>query len=125
MPNIHKPRIVQVTGPHAMAQGYYNFLAPRCCNGTMDRNAVYAENQMLTGMLEKQVIKRSNKRSEYVIPKPGYGEIVPYNSTLNMTRRERIVMDTGVAHWQDAVNSVRKPRRVPKSCAGYLAKLES
>lgn len=57
--------------------------------------------------------------------KKGYDDIVPWNRTLNVTRNERIVMESGVLHWQTRRKQVLKSKSVPKvSCKDYLKMLD-
>jgi len=48
--------------------------------------------------LGKQLIKISP--DNFLFPKYQYNELVPYNATLNVTRQERIEMDSGTRHWE-------------------------
>jgi len=98
MKSMRRPRIVEVTGPVAVKVAYHNFLAPTCCNESTALELVFANDIVMTGILGKQLIKIS--RDNFLFPKYQYNELVPYNATLNVTRQERIEMDSGTRHWE-------------------------
>ena len=95
--NLRKPRVVFVTGPHAIKIAYAYFLAPTCCNGTM-KEKIFENDIAVEGILEKEVLKTSP--NGWIILKHQYSDIVPYNATLNVTRQERVAMDSGILHWE-------------------------
>jgi len=116
--NIQQPRVLFVTGPHVVKAGYEKFV--RNGNETLDSDTqVFVNNQILTGMHNKTVFKCA--REDLIISKHGYNDIVPFNSTLNVTRETRIEMDGGVIHWQKTIYRYKK--KIPSiSCKAYLEK---
>jgi len=86
MTDIRRPKVVRITGPQAFNQGYFYFLAPKCCNGTTDQERLFRNDVILKGILDKTVLKTNGER--FIVSKPFFDEMVPYNSTLNVTRRE-------------------------------------
>lgn len=127
MTSLRKPRVVFVTGPEAVKSAYFNFLAPRCCNGTIQQEQVFANNKEMIGLLGKKVIKvKTEKRQNpYIIIKHQYDEIVPYNSTLNVTRGERIELESGVIHWATLNHRTRFQFPKKLSCREYLQSLST
>lgn len=120
IPRIRKPKVVFVTGPHAVKGGYAKFV--KNGNETMPDNLVFANNVVVTGMNNKTALKSS--RQGLLSPKHGYSDIVPFNATLNVTRQVRIKMDGGVAHWQYKLRDTAK--QLPRvSCKRYLELLDS
>jgi len=125
--NLRKPQVVLVTGPHAMKSAYIYFLAPTCCNGTV-KEQIFQNDVVLDGILDKKVLKTRHKG--LIIIKHQYGDIVPYNATLNVTRQERISMDSGVLHWEKtnfyAAKTLRQTLpRVYANCPSYLKAVDT
>mmetsp|Transcript_25201 Transcript_25201/g.37322 ORF Transcript_25201/g.37322 Transcript_25201/m.37322 type:complete len:449 (-) Transcript_25201:168-1514(-) len=125
--NLRKPQVVLVTGPHAMKSAYMYFLAPTCCNGTI-KEQVFQNDVVLDGILDKKVLKTRHKG--LIIIKHQYSDIVPYNATLNVTRQERISMDSGVLHWEKtnfyAAKTLRQTLpRVYANCPSYLKAVDT
>jgi hypothetical protein len=127
MIRLPKPMVTLVTGPNAVKNAYVYFLAPTCCNNGNSTNLqeeIFANDVVMTGIMEKQVIKISAE--EFVTSKYQYDEIVPYNATLNVTRGERIAMDSGVGHWETtnfrAAKWIREllPQKKFQSCRNYI-----
>jgi hypothetical protein len=116
MDNMHRPQVVFVTGPAAVGVAYHHFLAPV----NKDKDDVFQNDVVLTGIFEKKVLKTSSKG--FISIKEGYDEIVSYNATLNVTREERIAMDAGMPHWTHLRGSHVKYLEdlIPKTCQGYL-----
>jgi hypothetical protein len=126
--SLWRPKVVFTTGPDTVKNGYYDFLSRNCCNGTATESEMLKNGVVLTGMLQKKVLK-SNPRN-IITSKYGYKDIVAFNSTLNVTRDERITMESGVVHWQKAnyksqakVQSAGIPRYM--SCRQYIEKVNS
>lgn len=128
MSSLYMPRVVFVTGPHAVYHAYKTFLAGTCCNGTATNDAIVKNNVEMTGMLEKKVWK-SNEGKKFIASKYDFGEEVPYNATLNVTRSERIELDSGVVHWGKVnykskykLSELGLPRRM--GCREYIRKIK-
>jgi len=100
MQSLWSPKVVFITGPNAVKDGYYDFLASHCCNGTVTQDEMLKNDVVMTGMLQKQVMKISPKK--FITSKYGYNDLVAWNSTLNMTREERIQWESGVIPWAKA-----------------------
>ncbi len=126
MGSILRPKVVFTTGPMALKAGYDMFLSSpvRTSNDTLTTKP-YANGVVMTGMYDKKVLKMGVKG--VIAVKYKYGEIVPFNSTLNVTRQERIEMDSGIHHWtRTAWNTQKEMRKsVPSmSCEVYLKKVD-
>jgi hypothetical protein len=123
MGSLRNPNVVQVTGPGTVKTGYAFLLSNMWQDGN---DVIFQNDKTLTGRFGKTVYKLSNgnyRRGEhiYLSMKHGYYDIVPYNETLNVTRQERIEMESGVYHWQKERNYLRKIHALPRiSCAAYL-----
>ena len=127
MGNLRKPKVVSITGPHAMRNAYVYLLAPTCCNGTI-KEQIFQNDVVLEGILEKKVLKTDPKG--IIGMKHQYGDMVPYNATLNVTRAERIAMDSGVRHWEKTNHAAMKLLReiLPvryRTCRTYLEAVDS
>jgi len=126
--SLYHPKVVFVTGPHAMFHAYRTFLAPNCCNGTVTNKAVTKNDAEMTGMLEK-IVWKSSRGNEFISSKYGFEEIVPYNETLNVTRSKRIEMDSGITHW--GIVNYRSKEKLAKlglsrhcSCREYIRRIK-
>lgn len=125
--NLRRPHVVKVTGPKAVKEGYTMFLPHLWLNGS---DAVLQNDKIIIGKFGKAVLKLWNGhygkvKNTYVTMKKGYNDIVPYNETLNVTRKERIEMQSGVLHWQKEIRDVAKAGTVPRqSCKKYLELLD-
>lgn len=125
--NLRKPSVVQVTGPGAVKNGYAAFFPHMWQEGV---DAVFQNNQFMIGKYGKVVYKLFNGQYHigehlYVTNKKDYHHIVPFNETLNVTRKERIEMESGVFHWQKVEHHLAKERVIPKiSCRKYLELLD-
>jgi Mannosyltransferase OCH1 and related enzymes len=126
--NLRRPPVVKVTGPNAVKEGYTMFFPHLWLSGA---DAVLQNNNIIIGKFGKAVFKLWNgdyRRSEhiYVSLKKGYNDIVPFNETLNVTRKERIEMQSGVLHWQKEIHNLGKGGGgVPRmSCMKYLELLD-
>jgi hypothetical protein len=128
MRNLRQPQVVQVTGPFAIRMGYAVFLSRLRKDGM---EAVFRNDKVLIGTAGKSVYKSSNGyyqrrlKNKFISLKKGYDDIVPWNTTLNVTRRERIEMESGVLHWQRDRNEIVRIKSLPKvSCQRYLKMLD-
>ena len=129
--NILRPKVVFTTGPMALKGGYDMFLSSpvRSSNHslTIDR---YENDVEINGLFGKSVLKHrlpKRKGKEVIAIKYKYDEIVPFNSTLNVTRSERIEMDSGMQHWTKVEwNRYKTMRGSVKqmSCEDYLKKVD-
>ncbi|GFH55421.1 hypothetical protein CTEN210_11897 [Chaetoceros tenuissimus] len=127
MKSLRKPRVVFVTGPEAVKTAYFNFLAPKCCNGTMQQEKVLANNIEMEGPFGKKVIKiKTGKREKpFIYQKYQYGDMVVYNSTLNITRLKRIELESGVIHWATFNHRTRFNFPKQMSCLKYIESLSN
>lgn len=127
MKRLFAPRVVFITGPEAVLYGYYGFLDPDCCeNGASYSETLLQNNVEMTGMSGKKVLK-SNESAKFIYPKYGFEDVVEFNSTLNVTRGERVQMDSGVMYWPKKVYKSRY--RFNKllsgiSCIEYIKKIK-
>jgi len=125
MERVSSPKVVFVTGPNALKWGYFTFLSSKCCNGILTTAKVFENDVVLEGFLGKTVLK-ARGLDDYVVGKLFFNDIVPYNATLNVTRQQRITMDSGVKHWQAEVKKQAKSETTPnESCKDYLQGLSS
>lgn len=123
--NLRRPNLVQVAGQKSVKGAYVMFLLHLWPSGS---NAVSQNNKIIVGRFGKAVLKLRNGRigkNKYLAMKKGYHDIVPFNKTFNVTREERIQMESGVTHWPKEIHRVAKIRRVPTiSCMKYLQVLD-
>ena len=125
MNNISKPKVVFVTGPEAVKDAYMDFIANNCCNGKATKSEMLKNDVVMTGMFEKLILKSSRK--DLVKSKFGWEDIVPYNATMNVTRGQRIEMESGVIYWTKNIlmNKGRlRKNKVLNSCIRYLDALD-
>jgi hypothetical protein len=127
MESLWRPKVVFTTGPQAVRDGYYDFLKGHCCNGTTTAAAMLKNDVVLTGMLQKKVLKTSPKN--IITSKYGYKDIVALNSTVNVTRKERITIQSGVEYWvtkrsesQAKIQNAGVPEHM--SCRQYIEKVK-
>ncbi len=119
LPDITYPDVVFVTGPHAFKAGYEQFV--RNGDDSIEHKIVFRNDQVVTGMHNKTAFKSAKKLVE---GKFGYKDIVPYNSTLNVTRDIRIDMDGGVGAWQQTMHKHFGHLSI-MSCEEYLKSVDN
>ena len=85
-----------VTGPIVLQGAYYMLLAAENDKLAKERGKMNEDNVNLTGIFGLKSIEIENDL--VVEPKYLYDEIVPFNSTLNVTRGERINMESNTYH---------------------------
>jgi len=118
MPNIARPKLVFVTGPHALRAGYQKYAYK------VDHNAIFHGNDdYITGLQNKTIKKIGKKRSiKYITVKLGWAELVPHphNSTLMIPRQDRIEIEGGIVYWvKEVYREGRKNKSV--SCKYFLS----
>ena len=78
-------------------------------------------------MFQQPILKVPGPYDKYVLPKINYDDIVQShsNATKNMTRRERIMEENGIVHWQKEIflNNKRKVEKI--SCQSKMAEAKS
>jgi len=100
MSHIFKPKVVFVTGPMAVKDAYALFHYEEVLE---DKRRIF-EGGLYTGMHGKKTKKIGHDvSSSFIKLKYNYADIVPFNATLNVTRQERIHMESGVMHWTKKV----------------------
>jgi len=138
---VHNPKLVFVTGPHVLNHGYKQFLTPLLETDGIE--VLERFNEVLVGKQKKTVMKvlekplaermrpggmtsqQVHKLPHILTGKKDYSEIVAYNATLNMTRHERIVKESGVLHWTKHIyKNAKKNRHMRMTCRQYLKWLE-
>jgi hypothetical protein len=116
---INKPKLVFVTGPETVKHAYGRFLS---WQKDLFEDGTYR------GMYSKVVRKigRGKLRTEaYITAFGGTGqEIVAWNATVNVTRKDKAELESGVVHWTKAVHRMGKSKRHPNECMHYLYTLE-
>lgn len=125
--NIHKPKLVFVTGPEAVKSSYIRYLSFHLVNMPergLDAKVKLLQKDVPMEGLDGKLVMISGKKKQNAIVKQGYGDIVAFNSTLNVTRGERIRMDGGVVHWQKAWVKFHLPKKY-YSCKAYLSAIDS
>jgi len=127
MKSLWRPRVVFITGPNAVKDGYFDFLHRHCCNGTVTQKDLMKNDVVLTGTLQKKVLKKNSRK--FITGKYDYKDIVAWNSTLNVTRGERIEKEGGVVPWPKA--NYRSQTKVQNSgvsrrmtCRQYIEKVK-
>jgi len=139
MKRIRNPPVIKVTGPDALLFGYKQFLDDNFIeNQRMESNGyqVGKHGKVVYKMLGDNIsptylprgITRRDMLPDYITIKKGYNDVVFSNSTLNVTRWERIVLESGVEHWPKHIFYARKmvgKYRNVGSCKNYLRKLEN
>ena len=80
------------------------------------------EGGVCTGIYGKKKTKKiaHSETPSFIIVKYKYDDIVPFNSTLNVTRRQRISMESGVMHWRQKVLNVDYGTGINITCTAYL-----
>ena len=121
MKRIFNPKVVFVTGPGAVKDAYALF---HYYEAREDKMRIY-EGGVYIGMHGKKTKKIGNDVTpSFIRPKYNYADIVPFNATLNVTRGERIDMESGVMHWTKKVYKSNKAAVIAISCKAYLKKLD-
>ena len=117
--NIATQRVVFVTGPHALKTGYQLFM-----QNQPDIFGYRRKDPLFHGMQNLTVRKINKNVEKYFAVKQGWDDVVVYNATHNVTRRQRWDLENGVTHWVKArkENLDQKPHI---SCQAYLAQLEA
>jgi len=122
MVNIGRPSVVQVTGPEALKYGYSVFFPDE------ERKNIFSyDGGNFTGIINSKKVRKFSKAETDLAIQVAYNfnEIVPFNSTLNVTRRERIEMESGVVHWDNHIHrSFKSGYGFRGSCIKYLAHLD-
>lgn len=109
--DITSPKVVFVTGPDALKHGYGRAL--NWINNTIFDQGTHSCRKELGG--NRTVTKLSG--NDQWVKVIDMGEVVAWNSTLNVTRREKNELLHGVKHW----TKVRNERNVTSSaCIDYL-----
>jgi hypothetical protein len=129
--NIVAPRLVQTTGPMALRDGYQMFFDMSSYNQT--KVGIFdTEVGIIKGAFDKTVLKyaysnTTEVKTTYIDAKKGYDDIVVYNQTLNVTRAERVGMDSGgLHHWTKEIYGAWKTsgrNAGAISCMKHLEKL--
>jgi len=115
--DITSPKVVFVTGPDALKHGYGRALSWK--DDTIFDRGTYSCRKELGG--NRTVTKFSPANDQWV-KVINMEEVVAWNSTLNVTRREKNELLHGVKHWA----KVRKEKNVTSSaCIDYLYYLVS
>ncbi|GFH61591.1 hypothetical protein CTEN210_18067 [Chaetoceros tenuissimus] len=141
--------VVFVTGPYALKEGYFHFLNSKGLSrddavkqmlkigsATKDiLDTLNKDDEVMVGMENKQVIKLWNGKQagrQFVGNKIGYDDIVPhpFNATLNITRGERIHIESGMEHWEKVnyrSNKDLKTKGIKQSltCKQYIDNVKS
>ena len=118
---VQTPRVVFVTGPHAVKVAFQMFL----CGET--QNIFNSRGGNFTAMFDMKVQKIGGVvQSKYITNKKFYGDIVQshLNATQNMTRQGRIEEESGVIHWGKVLYRGRKTSIARGTCRQWLAKVE-
>ena len=113
--DIVKPKVVFVTGPDVVKHAYGRFLNWKPEPDIWHKDGTYH------GKFGRTVRKVSFGNSEqYVLGSLGktFGDIVPWNATVNMTKRERSEAESGVLHWRKQIHHTKQYKWV--SCEDYL-----
>ena len=131
LPNISTPKLLWTTGPHMFGRGFRYFLDDESKKKYKEgnRKKMKEENHdgYLTSMFQQPILKVPGPYDKYVLPKINYDDIVQshFNTTKNMTRRERIMEENGIVHWQKEIflNNKRKVEKI--SCQSKMAEANS
>jgi hypothetical protein len=119
--DLELPQIVFVTGPDALKHGYGNALGWKTDVGDGD---IFGEgtHRCRLELGSRTATKRINSE-EYVI-NLDHEEIVQWNSTLNVTRRQKNEWLHGVQHWTNR-NTTTRTKKVEGSCMDHLYSLDT
>ena len=115
--NVHKPRVVFVTGPDALKHGFGAAL-----NWTWNQHTRHLEKlRALGNKAVRKIAKRGSKQVVYQ-PSDFFNEIVAWNSTENVTRMDRIYRQVNTVHWTKT-RTKKRSRNTSKasSCREVLA----
>ena len=110
--DLELPRIVFVTGPDALKHGYGYALGWKTDVGVGN---IFGKgtHQCRLELGSRTAIKQI-KSEDYVI-NLNHEEIVLWNSTLNVTRRQKNELLHGVQHWTN-MNTTTRTKKVEGSC---------
>lgn len=97
IPRIDLPRVVKTTGPAIFKLGYSDFFCGQKVRWASGINV---------GLFDMKVQKMRRKIvKKYIQGGYKYADIVPLNAAFNVTRRQRIEIETGVMWWNNAKNT--------------------
>lgn len=148
LPSLWRIQTVKVTGPYALWNAYFAFLNGKGLsraeaakkmiesgNPTDEMGEQFKDNEVWVGMEDKKVIKMWNGRidyRQYVGNKIGYEDIVPhpFNSTLNVTRGDRIDLESGIIHWRKVsyhskFDMKEKGIKIKLTCRQYIDNIKT
>lgn len=112
---LQKISIVQVTGPQAFKWGYSTFL--------FNKEGIH-KGGIHVGMHEMKVQKiPDGQTGKYIEGGYKFEEIVPFNATVNVTRRERIELESGVKHWNYDYNRFKNKPPHSGRCTDLIARM--
>ena len=114
LPNIARPKVVTVTGPNAMHAGIVKYLTQPLYDTMQDKEIT------LIGPYNKTIHKIPQRYSEQYIKGSLGGhsaDVITYNGT-QMSRRDRMELQSGVIHWDKLVYRNRNARAI--SCQEYM-----
>lgn len=120
--DIKNPKLVQMTGPHVIFHSFRHFYSATATNVEIDNS------KELTGLHGLKSLKLPRRDvSKYLKSKEWYNDIVPhpYNSTLNVTRGDRVDIESKTAHWTKTIHRTKKKlKSVPNNCEAYLSMID-
>lgn len=117
MENVALPKPVFETGPGAVHEAFIKFMwGDKSWKANDEMGGIY------TGLDSKRVHKiGKNLTEQYIRNAPNYDDIVRFNETWNVTRRERIEILTGVTHWTKSMRDANNKGTIPRvSCKQFL-----
>ena len=137
--NIKRPQLVKFTGPQVTFSAFKRFnywtlpgqneeeMAP--ANAYKKQVELLSSTTHLTGLYGMKITKiQQEDVDKYVKFKDGFGDIVvhPFNHTMNVTRGERIGIESGMMHWTKTIykRATYTEMNIPTRCKDYLALIE-
>jgi hypothetical protein len=139
MDDIVYPKVVFVTGPNVMRSAFKKFY-DISFEEQAHKDPFGPTNGIMMGAYKKPILKYTNnigreckgceyiRGDKYIKSKKGYSDIVRFNETLNVTRGERIELESGVLHWTKQIqhaNAARGGLANKLSCQEHLATIEN
>ena len=116
LPNVNQPKVVITTGPDAVKHGFGRALL-------WQWNAHVSDHVETFRAVGNRIVRKISfdKYSQVVdTPQSFFKELVAWNSTENITRKERIYREAEMMHWQKEIYKSSKSKRTRVSCRELL-----
>lgn len=119
--DVQNPKVVFVTGPDALKHGYGNALGWKSNVG--DGDILNEGTHRCRPELGNRTATKLMRSEKYVV-NINHDEIVYWNSTLNVTRRQKNEWLHGIPHWTKKKTAIMS-QVVRGSCVDHMYSLDS